>query len=179
MEVGIGGAGDCAVGLVAVTPRLGWPLLAVVLAGCKAMPQIAAVVAGGVTGAATGNPAVGFAVGVATDAGANYAFRSYSRTRQGAEQDIIARIAGDLPVGGQATWKIEHTIPIGDEHGQLRVVGVIESPLAICKHVTFSVDEGKDEKLTRDWFVTDICKQAETWKWASAEPAVERWGYLQ
>ena len=160
--------------------RLASLLLVVgMLAGCKSAPQIAAVIAGGVTGTATGNPAVGFAVGVATDAGANYAFRSIARTRQGAEQDAIARVAGDLPAGGEATWQIEHTIPIGDEHGQLRVVRVIESPLATCKRITFSVDEGKSDKLTRDWFTTDICKQAETWKWASAEPAVERWGYLQ
>ncbi len=42
-----------------------------------------------------------------------------------------------------------------------------------------SVDEGKGEDMTRAWFTSDICKQAETWKWASAEPAVARWGYLQ
>jgi hypothetical protein len=178
--MGIGGAGDGTLGLVAVTKWLTSLLLLVgMLAGCKSGPQIAAVIAGGVSGTATGNPAVGFAVGVATDAGANYAFRSIARTWQGAEQDAIARIAGDLPIGGEATWQIEHSIPIGNEHGQLRVVRVIESPLAICKRLTFSVDEGKGEKLTQGWFATDICKQAETWKWASAEPAVERWGYLQ
>jgi len=178
--MGIRGAGDGALGLVAVIVRLASLLLVVgMMAGCKSAPQIAAVIAGGVTGTATGNPAVGFAVGVVTDAGANYAFRSIARTRQGAEQDAIARIGGELPVGGEATWQIEHTIPIGDEHGQLRVVRLIESPLATCKRITFSVDEGNGEKLTRGWFATDICKQAEIWKWASAEPAVERWGYLQ
>jgi hypothetical protein len=35
------------------------------LAGCKAIPDIAGVVSGGVAGGATGNPAIGFAVGVA------------------------------------------------------------------------------------------------------------------
>lgn len=156
------------------------PLLAVVLlAGCKAAPQIAAVVAGGTAGAATGNPAVGFAVGVATDAGANYAFRYIALTRQGAEQDAIALVAGELPVGAEADWKIEHTIPIGDEHGRIRVVRVIDSPLAACREVAFSVDEETGDKLKRQRFVATVCKQAEIWKWASAEPAVERWGFLQ
>lgn len=154
-------------------------LAAVVLAGCTAAPRIAAVVTGGVAGAASGNPAVGFAVGVATDATANYAFRYFARVRQGAEQDAIAEVAGELPIGTEAAWKIEHTIPIGDEQGHLRVVRKIDSPLAACKEIAFSVDEGKGEKLKRAWFVSNVCKQTEKWKWASAEPAVERWGFLQ
>jgi hypothetical protein len=177
MEVGLGRTGDGALGFVAVKTV---PLAAaVLLTGCTAAPQIAAVVTGGAAGIATASPAVGFAVGVAADAGANYAFRYVARTRQGAEQDAIAQVAGELPIGTEADWKIEHTIPIGNEHGQLRVVRLIDSPLAVCKEVAFSVDEGEGEKVTRVWFTTDICKQAERWKWAAAEPAVERWGFLQ
>ena len=154
-------------------------VLIALLAGCSSASQIAGVVTGGLVGVASGSPAVGFAVGVVTDAGASYAFRYIARTRQGAEQDAIAQVAGELPVGTKAAWKIEHTIPIGNEQGQLRVVRAIDSPLAACKEIAFSVEEGKDEKLKRDWFTTNVCKQAETWKWASAEPAVERWGFLQ
>lgn len=186
MEVGLGRACNRALGLLAVTPwqtgmgRQTVPLLTILLlASCNAAPQIAAVVTGGAAGGATANPAIGFAVGVAVDAGANYVFRYYARVQQGAEQDAIAEVAGALPVGTNASWKIEHTIPIGDEHGQLQVVRAIDSPLAACKEVVFSVDEGKGEKATRTRFTTDICKQSETWKWASAEPAVERWGFLQ
>ena len=50
-------------------------------------------------------------------------FATFPATRQGAEQDAIAQAAGELPVGGEAEWKIEHTIPIGNEHGRLRVAG--------------------------------------------------------
>jgi hypothetical protein len=180
VEVGLGGAGDGTVGRAAVSSR-GFRVLSLLLllAGCKAAPQIAAVVAGGVTGAASGSPAVGFAVGVATDAGANYLFRYISRSRQGAEQDAIAQVAGELPLGTVASWKIEHTIPIGDEHGRLRVIRAIDSPLASCREIAFSVDEGKDPTVKGPWFTADVCKQADTWKWASAEPAVERWGFLQ
>jgi hypothetical protein len=157
-----------------------WPLLAVLLlAGCNTTAQVAAVVAGGAAGGVTGSPAVGFLIGVAVDAGANYVVRYYGRSRQGAEQDAIAEVAGELPVGTEAAWKIEHDIPLGDEHGGLRVVRAIDTPLAACREVAFSVDEGRGEKLKRAWFTADICKQAAGWKWASAEPAVERWGFLQ
>jgi hypothetical protein len=105
--------------------------------------------------------------------------RYYGRSRQGAEQDAIAEIAGGLPVGTEAAWKIEHTIPIGNEHGRLQVVRTIDSPLAACKEIAFSVDEGKGDRLQRSWYTTNICKQARVWKWAAAEPAVERWGFLQ
>lgn len=173
MEMGLRGAGNGKVGRPAV--RL-WPLFALtLLAGCTSVAQIAAVVTGGIAGASTGNPAVGFLVGVATDAGANYVVRYVGRSRQAAEQDAIAQVAGDLPVGTAASWKIEHTIPIGNEHGRLQVVRTIDSPLAACKELAFSVEDGKQQS----WFTTDICKQNETWKWAAAEPAVERWGFLQ
>jgi hypothetical protein len=175
--MGLGRTRDRALGVVAMRLLL---LLAVLpLAGCNSTAQIAAVIAGGAAGGATASPAVGFAVGVAVDAGANYLVRYYGKSRQGAEQDAIAEVAGELPVGTEAAWKIEHTIPIGDEHGQLRVIRAIDSPLAACKEIAFSVDQGTGEKLKRAWFASDICKQAQAWKWAAAEPAVERWGYLQ
>lgn len=160
--------------------RAAWLVIPVLLlSGCASVSRITAVVSGGVAGAATGSPAVGFAVGVATDAAANYTLRWVARVRQGAEQDAIAQIAGEMPVGTKADWKIEHTIPIGDEHGQLQIVRQIDNPLTACREVAFSVDEGKGEKLKQGWFTTDICKQQDHWKWASAEPAVDRWGYLQ
>jgi hypothetical protein len=175
--MGVGGTGDRAMGCVAVT-RL--PMAVVVLlAGCNSTSQVAAVVTGGAAGAATASPAVGFAVGVAVDAGANYVLRYYGRTRQGAEQDAIAQVAGDLPVGTEAAWKIEHTIPIGNEHGRLRITRTIDSPLATCKEVVFSVENGTQPSARRDWYITDICKTAGDWKWAAAEPAVQRWGVLQ
>lgn len=150
-------------------------LVPVLLAGCTSLPKISAVVGGGAAGVATGSPAVGFAVGVAVDAGANYVVRYYGRQRQNAEQDAIAEVAGDLPVGTQAAWKIEHTIPIGDEHGRLRIVRSIDTPLAECRELMFSVDAGKQQS----WYDASICKQTERWKWASAEPAIGRWGFLQ
>ncbi len=178
--MGVSGTRDRPMGFAAVIRMQIVLLLAVsLLTGCKAVPEIAGVVAGGTVGGATANPALGFAVGVATDAATNAGLSYVGRSRQGAEQDAIARAAGDLPDGAKADWKIEHTIPIGNEHGQLRVTRTIKSPLATCKEVAFSVDEGSRETPKRNWYVTAICRSVDDWKWAAAEPAVERWGFLQ
>nr|WP_294519709.1 hypothetical protein [uncultured Rhodopila sp.] len=161
--------------------RLRWVALAAVLplAACNSVSEITGLITGGAAGAATGSPAVGFLVGVTVDAAANAGVSYVTRVWHGAEQDAIARAAADVPEGEEVPWRIVHPLPIGNEHGRLRVVRAIESPLAACKEIAFSVDEGTGEKLKREWFITSICKQDKTWKWAAAEPAVERWGYLQ
>ena len=150
------------------------------LGGCKAVPEIAGVLTGALAGGASGNPAVGFGVGVGVAAGSDYAVKYFGRSRQHAEQEVIAGAAGPLPPGGTASWAIHHTIPFGNEHGTLMVVRDIATPLAACKEVVFSVDEGEGDKLRRHWYDTDICLQPPArWRWATAEPAVPRWGYLQ
>lgn len=147
--------------------------------GCRAIGQITGVAAGLATGTATGNPAAGFAVGIATNAGVDELVKWVGRSRQGAEQDAIAAVAGGLAVGEARPWRIRHTIPIGNEHGELRVVRVIANPLTTCKEVVFSVDEGSAPTRERQLFTTAVCWQGSRWKWAAAEPAVQRWGYLQ
>jgi hypothetical protein len=154
-------------------------LPALLLAGCNAAPQIAGLVTGGAVGVSTGSPALGFAAGVAVDAATNAGMKYYGRSRQNAEQNAIADAAATLPAGARAPWHIDHTIPIGDEHGELEVTRVIANPLADCREIAFSVETGKDDKLKRDWYIATICHQKTRWKWASAEPAVPRWGYLQ
>ncbi|MDQ2804803.1 MAG: hypothetical protein M3Y41_19805 [Pseudomonadota bacterium] len=151
-------------------------LLLLLLSGCKAAPQIAGLVTGAIAGGATANPAVGFAVGVGTVAAADYAFKYETRRWHRSEQDAIASVAGALPEGGQAPWRIRHDLPLGNERGRLEVVRVIANPLAPCKRVLFSVQE---DETPEAWYSADICQQATMWKWATAEPAVERWGYLQ
>jgi hypothetical protein len=172
--------GNRPVGQLAVTRC--WPVLVLgmlSLAGCNSTAQIAGLVSGGAVGVATANPALGFATGVAVLAAADSGVKYYGRARQNAEQDAIAAAAADLEVGGQAPWHIDHTIPIGDEHGELEVTRMIDNPLAVCKEIAFSVDTSKAEKRQRAWYTAAICHQQDRWKWASAEPAVPRWGYLQ
>ena len=149
------------------------------LSGCKSVPEIAGIVAGAAAGGSSGNPAVGFAVGVGVDAAGTYAVQWIGRTRQHAEQQAIADAAANTIVGGAAPWRIRHTIPIDNEHGDLRVVREFATPLAICKEIVFSVVDGDKPMSKRSWFDTTICRDPRRWEWAAAEPAVPRWGFLQ
>ncbi len=160
--------------------RLAAPLLlgvAAALGGCNTAATLTGLAAGGAAGGATANPAIGYAVAVGTNAAADYAFKYFARVRQRAEQNAIADAAGALPPGRTASWRIEHTIPIGDEHGDVQVVRLIDTPLASCREIVFSVQDGA--KRPPHWYDSSICRQTARWKWAAAEPAVERWGYLQ
>jgi hypothetical protein len=150
-------------------------VLAPALAGCAAATDVAAFGVGAVAGSATANPAVGFAVGVATQAGLREVRRYVVRRRQTGEQDAIADAAGRAAVGATVPWEIRHTVPVGNEHGDLAVAREYATPLATCREVVFTVRDGADRSI----FVTSLCRQAARWKWAAAEPATERWGYLQ
>ena len=63
-------------------------------------------------------------------------------------------------------------------------MGSIENPLAPCKEFLFSAAEADGEDglaaaSPRRWHAAAVCLQADgSWGWASAEPAVGRWGYL-
>jgi hypothetical protein len=154
-------------------------LAAGLLGGCKSIPEIAGIVAGAAAGGSSSNPAVGFAVGVGVDAGATYVVDWIGRTRQHAEQQAIADAAADTIVGGETPWRIRHTIPIGNEHGDLRVVREFTTPLATCKEIVFSVVDGDKPDSKRAWYDTTLCREPRRWRWAAAEPAVPRWGFLQ
>ena len=145
------------------------------LAGCAAATNLAALGVGVASGSATANPVVGFAVGVATQAGLRELRRYVVRRRQTGEQDAIADAAGAAAIGATVPWEIRHTIPVGNEHGELAVAREYATPLATCREVVFTVRDGADHSI----FTTSLCRQAARWKWAAAEPATERWGYLQ
>jgi len=182
MEMGDGGAGDGAVGRDAVTPYMRLALLVPLMAalcGCQTMGELVAAGAGGASAGATANPAIGIAVGVGVNAGIDATFAYVQRKRQQAEQDAIAGEVATLQPGGKRPWKINHIIPIGDEHGEVVVVRDIPNALARCKQLAFSVDSGSGKKVTRHWYTTDACRDTKRWQWALAEPATERWDSLQ
>ncbi|MFZ1492550.1 MAG: hypothetical protein WAU60_03965 [Candidatus Competibacter denitrificans] len=153
-------------------------LLTLGLVGCNSVGGFAGAATGIATGAATTNPAVGYGVGIgvkaAVDATGKYVFRKW----QQAEQDAIAALIGPMQPGEIQSWQTQHSIPYGNEHGELQVIRVFRTPLAPCKEVLFSVIEGKGKKQQRQWFVATACRQTTAWKWAVAEPAVARWGSL-
>ena len=43
----------------------------------------------------------------------------------------------------------------------------------------FSVETTRRRVVQRAFYVATICQDGARWRWASAEPATERWGALQ
>lgn len=150
------------------------------LAGCNSsLGTLVGAGAGTAAAAGSGNPAVGVAIGVAARAVADYGVRYVSRRWHTTEQDALAAVVGGIEVGEVRPWEVRHVLPIGNERGEVRVLRAIETLLASCREVLFSVARGRAPDAPRRWFVTSACRQAEGWKWAAAEPATERWGSLQ
>ena len=147
------------------------PLLGSLLGGCTIVSDVAGFAAGGAAGTATGNPVIGYAVGIGVRAGVDELRRYVVRRRQQGEQDAIADAAGAAPLGQSRPWEIRHTIPLGNEKGTLTPVRDIPNALAPCREILFSTEDG--------FFTAALCRGDGGWKWATAEPAVERWGYLQ
>lgn len=156
--------------------------LAVVLAVCACLPGCASVadVAGALAGLASGaisaNPAVGIGVGIATRAAVTEAEQRVAFVRRRNEQDAIAAAIAEAGVGETRPWSVQHRVT-GEVAGEVRVIRVIDSALAVCKEAVFSV--ASDEPAGTLWFSTTACDEGGRWRWAAAEPAVERWGNLQ
>ncbi len=192
MEMGFGRAGYGALGVVAVNARYLAPgrrmtmlLLAAgasALSGCSTVGGLAGTVAGITTGSFTSNPAIGIAVSVSVKAATDAEVKKLLRSLQQDEQDAIAAMAGAMSPGEIRQWQVRHFIPYGNNQGELQVTRVIDTPLASCKEVMFSVVERKAASPSgdapRSWFSTSVCRQDQGWKWAIAEPAVARWGSM-
>jgi len=156
------------------------PLLAAALGGCSSLGDLAGAVGGTAAAAGSANPAVGIAVGVATRATVDWAIRRTTRRWHHAEQEALAAVIGEAEPGEVRPWQVRHSLPIGNEQGEVRVLRVIETPLALCKEAAFSVGSGSGPEAARPWFVTSACRTAGGgWTWAAAEPATGRWGSLQ
>ena len=151
----------------------------VAMSGCASIGAASGAVAGVATGAVTANPAVGIGVGIAVQSATDEAVNRYMLGMHRDQQDAIAMLVGELPVGASQPWRVEHTLPIENGHGEVRVTRAIDNALATCKEFAFSVVDGDRADAQTYWFTASACQQGGRWKWASAEPAVERWGTLQ
>ncbi len=161
-----------------------------VLGGCAGDNSAVANSAGPVAGALVGlglggvtaNPFVAYAAGVGTQAAVTALQKYLSRDLQAGEQDEIAGKVAMLKPGEYASWKISYAVPfIGpDEHGDVTVTQVVATPLTTCKDVAFTVIAGKKVDAARAVYLTSACAESDgTWRWAEAEPATSRWGFLQ
>ena len=143
--------------------------------------QEAAGIAGaGVASAITKSATIATGIGLGVAAGANAGLQYAERKVHGHEQDRIAEAAGAIAPGGVGPWNVEHDFPIeDDEHGEVAVIRTVGSKAIECKEIVFSVDTVADHRPQRSFYTATVCHDGPRWKWASAEPATERWGSLQ
>lgn len=149
------------------------------MSGCASIGAASGAVAGVATGAVTANPAVGIGVGIAVQAATDEAVNRYMLRMHADQQNAIAALVGTMPVGTSQPWRVAHTLPIENGHGEVRVLRAFDTALASCKEFAFSFADSDKPNAKADWFTASACRQGSGWKWASAEPAVERWGNLQ
>jgi len=157
------------------------------LSGCSSVYSEGATAGAGIAGAAlaakvTSNAAVATGIGLGALAAARAGVQYSERVVHKNTQDGIAKIAGPLDVGAIAPWSVTHSVPIeDDEHGRVTVSRTISAGALDCKEIVFSVDQTatKNVPASSAFYVASICRDGDNWKWASAEPATERWGALQ
>ncbi|MFM0070403.1 hypothetical protein PQQ86_04420 [Paraburkholderia sediminicola] len=157
------------------------------LSGCSSLYSEGATAGAGIAGAAlaakvTSNAAVATGIGLGALAAARAGVQYSERVVHKNTQDGIAKIAGPLDVGAIAPWSVTHSVPIeDDEHGRVTVSRTISAGALDCKEIVFSVDQTatKNVPASSAFYVASICRDGDNWKWASAEPATERWGALQ
>jgi len=167
-----------------VVPLLG--VLSLLLSGCSALLKQGGAAGAGVAGASiagavTKDAAVTAGIGLGLNAAASAGVKAIEKRVHRTEQDSIAAAAGPLSVGQTATWSSGHyKISVeSNEHGELTVSRLIRTGNLDCKEIVFSVDTIVKHKPDRAFYTTIICRDGATWKWATAEPATERWGSLQ
>ena len=157
------------------------------LSGCSSLYSEGATAGAGIAGAAiaakvTNNAAVATGIGLGAVAAARAGVQYSERVIHTNTQDSIAVAAGPLAVGAVAPWSITHSVPLeDDEHGRVTVSRTISAGELDCKEIVFSVDKvaTKNVPASSAFYVASICRDGNAWKWASAEPATERWGSLQ
>jgi hypothetical protein len=173
----------------AVIRASAWPLL-LALAGCGSLlaegtSDTAGIAGAGIAGSVSRDATVGAAIGIGVKSAADFGLSFVERNVHRAEQDRIAAAAGALPEGAAGVWSVSHDIPIeNDEHGALVVTRMIAArPTSglgfTCKEIVFSVDRGAGTEFRQGFYTATVCLDGTRWKWASAEPATERWGSLQ
>lgn len=156
------------------------------LSGCSSLlteggAAGAGVAGAGIASAVTKNAAVTSGIGLGVNAAASAGVKALEKRTHRTEQEAIAAAAGPLSVGATAAWSSGHySVSVEhNEHGELTVSRLIQAGDLDCKEVIFSVDTVVKRQPSRAFYTTTVCRDGASWKWASAEPATERWGSLQ
>ena len=155
------------------------------MTGCSSFLQQGTGAVAGVGGAAiasgvTSDAAVATGIGVGVQSLAQAGVQRWQRAVHTAEQDQIAAIAGTLAPGQVASWNVAHPVPIEpSSRGEVTVSRVVGAKALDCREIVFSVAQPPKAPSPKAFYVAMICRDGARWKWASAEPATERWGSLQ
>lgn len=155
------------------------------MTGCSSFLQQGAGAVAGVGGAAvaasvTSDAAVATGIGVGVQSLAQAGVQRWQRSVHTDEQDRIAAIAGDLSPGQVASWNVDHPVPVEpSSRGEVTVSRVVGATALDCREIVFSVEQPPKAQSPKAFYVAMICRDGVRWKWASAEPATERWGSLQ
>jgi len=155
------------------------------ITGCSSFLQQGTGAVAGVGGAAvaasvTSDAAVATGIGVGVQSLAQAGVQRWQRAVHTDEQDRIASIAGALAPGQVASWHVAHQVPIEpSSRGEVTVSRVVGAKALDCREIVFSVEQPPKAQSPKAFYVAMICRDGERWKWASAEPATERWGSLQ
>lgn len=163
---------------------LGGAVGAISLSGCSSLltegsAAGAGVAGAGIAGALTKDASTTAAIGLGVNAAALAGVKALEKHVHTDEQQTIASLAGELVPGATAKWSVQHRFRLeADEHGDVTVSRLIQAGDIDCKEVVFTVQrQGKRPRT--DAYVTTICRNGTSWRWASAEPSTRRWGALQ
>ena len=163
-------------------------VLGIGASGCTSLYTESATTGAGIAGAAlaakvTNNAAAATGIGLGVVAAAKAGVQYTERVVHTETQDAIAAAAGPLGIGAVADWRVAHSLPIeDDQQGRVTVSRGISTGKLECKEIVFSVDSADADSAApaaSEFYVASICRDSKNWKWASAEPATERWGSLQ
>lgn len=151
-------------------------LLALSACTSSSISQSVGAITGITSGAFTSNPTIGYTIGIsmqaATKAGINYLFRTWTHE----QQQAMADLASQLPLGEVHAWEMNRIVHYGSEHGQMKIIREIPNALTHCRELVFSV-ENDDEPSS--YYTSSICKNGHYWAWATVDPSVNRWWGLQ
>jgi hypothetical protein len=153
---------------------------AAALCGCRSIGGLSGAAAGVASGSAVG-PAAGVAIGIAVEAGVDAGVKAVQRRWSQEDQTRMAAMVGDMQVGESRPWETRHFMSYGDEQGHVTLVRAFDSALSSCREAVFSVESPKEVEAGKPLphFVTTMCRGDDGWRWAAAEPSVNRWGALQ
>ena len=165
--------------------RIGVLIGLLALPGCSSLlsegsADVAGIAGAGVASSVTRSAAAAAAIGLGVQSLAAEGVRYTARRIHRTEQNAIAGAAGPLDPGTVAPWQVRHSLPLEpNAAGQVVVSRAFGAGAFNCKEIVFSVDHATRTGAERSFYTATVCRDGETWRWASAEPAVARWGGLQ